>query len=647
MMLRSPLVLIFLAFGSLATLVVWSGCGGSDSSPCSSNEDCDDGEACFRSQCLPTCSEARDCAQGEGCQDGVCVPGGTGACRSAADCTNPTSPCESAEGATCAGGVCEYAPLVCDTPGAPRCEDGGSVLVVSSVPGTCNEQTGCEYEEQRIDVDPDSCEAIAAGDCDSVQCDDSVCLTNQRPTGEFCACEGGLNTPANVGCPGEAGLCSTDPRCDGEGNCVGTPVEDDLRCRDASGGEVVALDDDGEPRELADGEVAPAPFCLSGSCVECRVEAEAQDCDDGNPCTVDTCGDNGLCVNSAEPQDGAACELAEPGAIFGSTGFCRAGDCVQCDSTITDEAARDAACEVQGENGQLNQCAIGTCVEDVCDYDLDTPEGEGCNPLGGPGDNFCFQGNCVECFLNNQCPSDGNPCTNEFCDTDVSFTCDDPTIANDNQCTVGTRPASCFEGVCIDCSPGSPDYPDSVPDPQCNTVRAGFDSETQVACIVVARESIQGANCEDGNLCTLNDICTGGSFAGGSPAFCQPGAPRDCSTGPGTSTLCRGACNPSNGQCSQLSACNDGNSCTINDRCSGFACISDPKSCPGSGDCRQTCSSGVCSVPVGRSCGACGQGSCSSGGSCSGDLQCCSAKPCPDPDDFCNEFDRCQGGSPN
>jgi hypothetical protein len=106
---------------------------------------------------------------------------------------------------------------------------------------------------------------------------------------------------------------------------------------------------------------------------------------------------------------------------------------------------------------------------------------------------------------------------------------------------------------------------------------------------------VNGSACNDGNACTINDVCTNG-VCGGTPKTCT--ASDQCHD-PGT-------CDPSNGVCSNPpkangTTCNDGNLCTTNDVCTNGVCSGTPKTCTASDQCHDagTCdpSSGVCSNP--------------------------------------------------
>ena len=76
--------------------------------------------------------------------------------------------------------------------------------------------------------------------------------------------------------------------------------------------------------------------------------------------------------------------------------------------------------------------------------------------------------------------------------------------------------------------------------------------------------------CSDGDFCTLGDVCFEGS--------CQPGTTTvDCSD---LSNTCQvGVCHSSSGTCvakatNNGGACDDGNACTLDDKCDSGICQS-------------------------------------------------------------------------
>jgi hypothetical protein len=97
-------------------------------------------------------------------------------------------------------------------------------------------------------------------------------------------------------------------------------------------------------------------------------------------------------------------------------------------------------------------------------------------------------------------------------------------------------------------------------------------------------EQSPGAPCDDGNVCTLGERCDGNGA-------CVPASSLDCSG------VCQtGTCDPQAG-CVPLgdgAPCNDGNACTDGDQCSGTACVpGSPRNCTG------PCLTGACDSGTG------------------------------------------------
>lgn len=133
---------------------------------------------------------------------------------------------------------------------------------------------------------------------------------------------------------------------------------------------------------------------LRGAAAPCRDDA---DCDDGNPCTVDTCLGFAGCGHEPRP-DGASC-----------------GDDVFCNGAET--------------------CQAGACVSGGAPCQ----DAAHCDELGGT---------CLPCVANEEC-SDDNPCTTDVCvDGQCEFTpVSDGTACDDGAyCTIAD---TCQAGVCV------------------------------------------------------------------------------------------------------------------------------------------------------------------------------------------------------
>ena len=234
---------------------------------------------------------------------------------------------------------------------------------------------------------------------------------------------------------------------------------------------------------------------------------------------------------------------------------------------------------------------VGSCEDNnVCtnnDWDTNAAGPGECPCLNTANTASCDDGlycNGTDTCANKTCGHSGDPCIAPLVCNETNNTCD-------NLCAdAGTR---CNDNnVC-----------------------------TNDSCIPATGECMHSNNtaaCDDGNACTIGDVCSGG--------VCQAGAAKDCSDGKTcTNDVCTaGVCsNPVNctggqvcnaqGVCeapvcncpddgnpctddvcvnnvcthpNNTAACNDGNACTIGDVCSGGACQAGAaKDCSDGNDC--------------------------------------------------------------
>jgi len=145
-----------------------------------------------------------------------------------------------------------------------------------------------------------------------------------------------------------------------------------------------------------------------------------------------------------------------------------------------------------------------------------------------------------------------------------------------------------------------------------------------------------GRACDDGNPCTLNDICRSDGSCAGTPVVCT--ALDQCHD--------VGVCDSRTGVCSNPaktngSTCDDGNRCTQTDTCQDGVCVGgNPVVCTASDQCHDagTCdpATGVCSNPA-KSDGT----SCSDDNACTQTDTCQSGVCTPGTDVVCDPPDQC------
>ncbi len=155
------------------------------------------------------------------------------------------------------------------------------------------------------------------------------------------------------------------------------------------------------------------------------------------------------------------------------------------------------------------------------------------------------------------------------------------------------------------------------------------------ACKV--EDANEGVECDDGDLCTENDICQAGECVS-DPVDCA-GASDTCNTG---------VCNPDNGECEPSpladdTPCNDALFCTEGDTCQSGVCQGTPRDCSAEDS---DCTMGTCNEDL----SACEAVAINEGGSCDDGLFCttgetCTAGTCSgDPLDCSSATDQCNTG---
>jgi hypothetical protein len=553
---------------------------------------CDDGNACTDDSCNGESGcdyvglEEGECIDGDACtvadhcvagectgnpvlcdDDNVCTDDscdGSGGCvfdDNNSDCDDG-NPCTVAD--ECEAGLCAGTTVPCDCQSQDDCaalEDGDF----------CNGTLLCTLSDWPYEcaIDPNTvvlCPEPQPGPnaiCSKASCDPATGTCSILPDHDGFACADGNACTIGDQCqngfctPGVAPNCNdgnpcTDDSCDEQSGCLAEPNQEP--CSD---GNVCTTND----------------LCQDGDCIAGALLA----CDDGNICTMDTCDINIGCVHQpakgTECDDGNLCTANDKCA----EGLCAPGQAIVCDDqnvctndgcesavgcvfelnanpcddgnlcTLTDTCAQ-GSCVGEG----LLQCADNNpCTEDLCDPLLGClfPASDGACDDGNPctlGDH-CDGGACVT-TATNSC-NDDNPCTNDSCDPAVgcihtlnSLPCDDnDACTNGDVCGGGV----CVGGPALNCNDGN-----ICTDDQC-------DSGT--GCIY----NNNSGPCQDGNSCTVSDICSEGECSPGSTVVCNDSNP--CTDD---------SCIPDEG-CDfspNAQSCDDGNECTVDDFCSESVC---------------------------------------------------------------------------
>jgi hypothetical protein len=610
-----------------------------DGSPCTSNDicglgecrgkpadgglECDDEDpctfedACVAGQCVGI---AKDCSgQRTSCSEGACNPS-TGACVAAPK--EDGLACDDGDRCTtsdqCRSGACSGDLVICEAPSNPCLEvacdpDSGACTIEAVAEGSaCDDGDACtqgetcvegECEGEAMDCsaldgmckagvcDPQTGECQVAAFPDGTVCDDGEACT----TGEACvagSCGGAVQVPDGSLCDDEdpctetdacaAGSCLGQPKdcagvstssctigvCDEEtGECLVVPIEDPACvCFGAEDGTVC---DDGQPCTEDDA-------CQGGLCLSAPVDCAAFD----DPCNQGACdASTGLCTKSplaaGEPcDDGLACTSDDvcddgvcAGAMLDCSGLdssCQVGFCSEASGECEQQVVSDGTpCDDGNVCTGHDDCDAGVCAGeiDVCGMCFDEEAGAAC----GDGDACTTNTACL--FIDEQlvclgqpkaCPDLDQACQFGACDPGTGdclptplpdgIGCDDG-----DPCTVLDV---CDTGACVgtakDCSAIAGPCGDGSCDPATGV------------CEVDPFED--GSACDDGDPCTVDEVCAGGLCGG---------VTKDCAEAAGPCMA--GACDPETGACGvpveDGIACDDLDVCTANDHCQSGQCV--------------------------------------------------------------------------
>ena len=529
---------------------------------------CDDGKACTSDACNPAfgcehifvvgpCDDGDKCTKNDTCQAGQCLAGeySCGECINNADCKakedgdlcNGTLYCEK-QGHTC---VVDLATVItCPAPigGAAACivatcdgKSGKCAVAPANEGGNCDDSNACTAK--------DACKKGAcAGNYGALVCDD-------------------------------ANPCTQDS-CEPASGCISKVLEG-VSCND---GDACSQSD----------------ACAGGKCVG----GVALGCDDGNPCTTDGCDANKGCIhnnNTLPCSDGNVCTTGD----VCLNAVCTAKAALNCDDSnacTTDFCDAKAGCAHAAAVGipcsDGDACTQGdVCADSVCKVGapLACDDGnpcttDGCDPAKGCIHNV----NILPCSDGNVCTT-GDVCVNSVCTPKAALDCDDSNICTSDfcdaktgcghasaagiQCNDGnacTAADKCTNGQCqgggqLPCSDGN-----ICTDDGCDPKSGCTFSPNLIAC-------------NDGNACTDSDACQGGG--------CKAGKPLDCND---ANTCTVDLCDPAKGCAYQkvvdATPCNDGDLCTVSDKCTGGICLPGTKLvCNDS----QVCTTDTCDVKIG------------------------------------------------
>ena len=467
------------------------------------------------------CGDPGDC-DAVTCAESVCVD-------NACDAVGVVGPCD---GGVCNGEVGDDACQVCHFDGSSVGVDSGC----SDAAPVCDESAevhACVECLTPLDCDGGVADAHT---CQFSTCDALTCGLSNTPLGDSCGlvpgvCDGEgdcttcIDDPQSesldFGCGGDTPLCGAGPMCVDclvDGDCDdGDPCTADVcgaaGCQQPDA-PVGTLCDAGVcelgacvPCLVGDGSGGPDPGCstalprcdVSGSTPECALCLSDADCDDANPCTTDSCDEegcnnNGVDVGTACPE--GVCDVSTACVACVDAEGCEDGDPCTVDSCV-DGACSNVGqpdcgpCSTPSDCGEPGTCMMNTCELNLCGrHPLDA--GESC----GEGLTCDGAGSCVgDCDVAADC-DDGNPCTADSCEAGACEHAPTPEAI----CPGGL----CDDATCVPCL----DSADQDVDP--DAIDAGC-AEGAPTCVVTAagpRCAGCGDNgdCDDGEDCTV-DTC--------------------------------------------------------------------------------------------------------------------------------------------
>jgi len=575
-------------------------------------DSCDAAAGCQHAEIAGGCDDQDVCSLADHCEDGDCI-GDPIVCDDQNPCTFDNcdavggcvysfnaQPCDDDDPCTladkCEKGTCKGVPVDCECEKLTDCvafDDGNLcngtlVCDTAQVPHKCVVAPGTVIEcPAPTSLGAECLKPVCNpgdGKCGTEEANEGAACSdgNACTTGEWCA-SGVCGNGGSANCNDGNG-CTTD-WCDPAVGCVHSDNTDP--CTDYNGCTV--------------GDTCAAGECAAGDLLAC---------DDGNPCTSDSCDPAVGCVHASV-----------------------AGPCDDGNSCTTDDACVNGVCKGIGslQCDDANPCTLDLCLADGgCEHspmDVGCSDGDPCTVNDQCVGGMCASGTPVSC-------EDGSPCTADSCQGGVCM--HEPVegqCSDGNACSVGDH---CEGGACV---------PLESEDCDDNNVCTTDWCDPVSGCV-------HGANkmpCDDGNKCTQGDACLA--------AVCKSGAPVACADG---NPCTEDSCSPTQG-CQftpNSEPCDDGNLCTTVDTCKGGFCKGSVAP-----DCNDgnACTSDSCDPEVGcihdvgpmngAPCAA-GVGPCAEAGSCSqgacvslGKLPCDDSNLCTD--DSCDPVTGACANVPN
>ena len=509
-----------------------------DKNPCTADS-CSAATGCTFKAAPGACDDANKCTTGDACAAGAC--GGA------------KVPCD--DGLACTLDGCDKATGKCvNKPQDELCDDKNSCTADS-----CVEKTGCAFGPQANATCDDGnpctqdtctdgkctgvnvCQCVAAADCDDGNpctqdaCGEGKCTATAAPQ-DGKACSSGA--PCLVADSGQckAGTCTGGKPVDCSaqaGPCVATACSPATnKCEVVAKSDGTGCDADGKPCTV--GDACKAGACVAGKPLDC---SQAGDACNTAACAADDKG-GAVCAKTAKPT-GTACD---DGLYCTDKDACAAGTCK---AGAPKACGTGTVCAPVACAEDKNQCAVSPAAASVvCDDGQFCSIADHCDGKGGCiggapkvcDGGICKLGSCNESTdaCTTQAAPLGSPCED-------GNACSTGDVCGATACTAGTL-KSCLGDACT---------------------LASCDPKTGQC---VPKPKPTGTACSDGDACTDLDACD-------AAGKCAPGKAKTC-----TASVCTlGVCDSQTGACATPpkpdgTLCEDGNSCTSKDNCSGGVC---------------------------------------------------------------------------
>ena len=283
----------------------------------------------------------------------------------------------------------------------------------------------------------------------------------------------------------------------------------------------------GQPCQTVAGQSGPG----SGNCGP----APCANCDDGNPCTADTCN-NGSCVHTpaaASCSDNNPCTEADScsaGSCAGQTKDCSDG------SACTTDSCQAGSCQhavVDGGCDDGNVCTKDACGPGGCTHVNQSgacEDGDGCTAGGGCIGGLCTTGGQKMCDDDNTCTADS--CKDGTClYQPLPGGCDDGDACSEGDyCAQG----QCLSGATKACDDGKACTVDSCSDGSCQHLAVGC-ADADLDGAAAGGDGSAGLAQDASNGTGLGSLDGGGSGAAGAKNV-APAPPAGCTAGPSAST---------------------------------------------------------------------------------------------------------------